>query len=71
VRIKVAGPLHLINTNGVDSFPITLADVLDGTSNTIWAAESGGRPYLYQGGVRQGLDLTLHGVHTPEDRRQD
>jgi prepilin-type N-terminal cleavage/methylation domain-containing protein/prepilin-type processing-associated H-X9-DG protein len=55
------GPL--INTNGVDSFPITLADVLDGTSNTIWAAESGGRPYLYQGGVRQGLDLTLHGVN--------
>jgi prepilin-type N-terminal cleavage/methylation domain-containing protein/prepilin-type processing-associated H-X9-DG protein len=54
------GPL--INTNGVDAFPITLADILDGTSSTIWAAESGGRPYLYQGNVRQGLDLTIHGV---------
>ena len=55
------GPL--INTNGVDSFPITLSDILDGTSNTIWAAESAGRPYLYQAGVRQGLDLTVHGVN--------
>jgi prepilin-type N-terminal cleavage/methylation domain-containing protein/prepilin-type processing-associated H-X9-DG protein len=55
------GPL--INTNGIDAFPITLADVIDGTSNTIWAAESGGRPYLYQDGVRQGLDLTVHGVN--------
>jgi prepilin-type N-terminal cleavage/methylation domain-containing protein/prepilin-type processing-associated H-X9-DG protein len=55
------GPL--INTNGVDAFPITLSDIIDGTSNTIWAAESGGRPYLYQGTVRQTLDLTKHGVN--------
>jgi prepilin-type N-terminal cleavage/methylation domain-containing protein/prepilin-type processing-associated H-X9-DG protein len=53
----------LINTNGVDSFPISLADIIDGTSNTIWAAESGGRPYLYQAGVRQSTDLTKHSVN--------
>jgi prepilin-type N-terminal cleavage/methylation domain-containing protein/prepilin-type processing-associated H-X9-DG protein len=53
----------VINTNGVDDFPITLSDILDGTSNTIWAAESGGRPYLYQQGVRQTLDMTQHGVN--------
>jgi prepilin-type N-terminal cleavage/methylation domain-containing protein/prepilin-type processing-associated H-X9-DG protein len=53
----------LINTNGVDAFPITISDILDGTSNTIWAAESAGRPYLYQDGVRQGTDLTIHGVN--------
>ena len=53
----------LINTNGVDSFPITLSDITDGTSNTIFVVESAGRPYLYQEGVRQGLDLTVHGVN--------
>jgi prepilin-type N-terminal cleavage/methylation domain-containing protein/prepilin-type processing-associated H-X9-DG protein len=55
------GPV--INTNGVDSFPITLSDIIDGTSNTVWAVESAGRPYLYQNGVRQTLDLTQHGVN--------
>ena len=53
----------LINTNGVDAFPITINDIVDGTSNTIWASESAGRPYLYQNGVQQGTDLTQHGVN--------
>jgi prepilin-type N-terminal cleavage/methylation domain-containing protein len=55
------GPV--INANGTDSFPITLSDITDGTSSTIWAVESAGRPYLYQGSVRQGVDLTKHSVN--------
>ena len=42
---------------------ISFADVVDGSSNTIFVAESAGRPYLYQGGVKQGADLTIHGVN--------
>jgi prepilin-type N-terminal cleavage/methylation domain-containing protein/prepilin-type processing-associated H-X9-DG protein len=42
---------------------VTFADVVDGTSNTILVAESAGRPYLYQGGVKRGTDLTVHGVN--------
>jgi prepilin-type N-terminal cleavage/methylation domain-containing protein/prepilin-type processing-associated H-X9-DG protein len=53
----------VINTNGVDNSPIRIADILDGTSNTIWAVESAGRPYLYQDGVRASSDLTEHGVN--------
>jgi prepilin-type N-terminal cleavage/methylation domain-containing protein len=55
------GPLT--NGNGVDKSEVTLTDITDGTSNTIWAAESAGKPYLYQNGVRQGLDLTTHVVN--------
>jgi prepilin-type N-terminal cleavage/methylation domain-containing protein/prepilin-type processing-associated H-X9-DG protein len=53
------------NVSGTgDTAPTTLTDIIDGTSNTILLAESAGRPYLFnQGGVRQGLDLTVHGVN--------
>lgn len=55
------GPLT--NGNGVDKSEVTLTDVTDGTSATIWAVESAAKPYLYQGGVRVGLDLTQHVVN--------
>jgi prepilin-type N-terminal cleavage/methylation domain-containing protein/prepilin-type processing-associated H-X9-DG protein len=45
-----------------DGQTISIADVIDGTSNTIFVAESAGRPYLWQGGTKQGSDLTVHGV---------
>jgi prepilin-type N-terminal cleavage/methylation domain-containing protein/prepilin-type processing-associated H-X9-DG protein len=42
---------------------ISISDISDGTSNTIFVAESAGRPYLYQGGVKQGTNLLAHGVN--------
>lgn len=43
---------------------VAIADVLDGTSNTIFVAESAGRPYLYnQGGTRQNADYRVKGVN--------
>jgi prepilin-type N-terminal cleavage/methylation domain-containing protein/prepilin-type processing-associated H-X9-DG protein len=39
---------------GVPDATVALTDAGDGTSNTIWAVESAGKPFLYnQGGVRQ------------------
>ncbi len=60
-----ANPYGVItNNSGSDAAPVTMTDVTDGTSNTILVTESAGRPYLYnQGGVRQGLDLTLAAVN--------
>src|SRR5262249_33652702 len=47
-----------------DGQTVSIADVKDGTSNTIFVAESAGRPYLYnQGGVKQSADLTVAGVN--------
>jgi prepilin-type N-terminal cleavage/methylation domain-containing protein/prepilin-type processing-associated H-X9-DG protein len=42
---------------------VSIADVKDGTSNTIFIVESAGRPYLYQGGVKQSASLTVAGVN--------
>jgi prepilin-type N-terminal cleavage/methylation domain-containing protein/prepilin-type processing-associated H-X9-DG protein len=42
---------------------LALADITDGTSNTVFASESAGRPYLYVNGVKQGITLTAHGVN--------
>jgi prepilin-type N-terminal cleavage/methylation domain-containing protein/prepilin-type processing-associated H-X9-DG protein len=42
---------------------LTLSDITDGTSNTFWAVESAGRPYLWVKGVKQGSDLTVHSVN--------
>lgn len=63
---SIQNPYGVItNSNAAngETTPITLNDISDGTSNTIVVAESAGRPYLYQNGVRQGLDLTVHGVN--------
>jgi prepilin-type N-terminal cleavage/methylation domain-containing protein/prepilin-type processing-associated H-X9-DG protein len=46
-----------------ETAPVSITDVTDGTSSTIAVVESAGRPYLFQGGVRQGLDLTQHSVN--------
>jgi prepilin-type N-terminal cleavage/methylation domain-containing protein/prepilin-type processing-associated H-X9-DG protein len=44
--------------------PVKITDIKDGTSHTLLVVESAGRPFLYnQGGVRQGLDLTVNGVN--------
>jgi prepilin-type N-terminal cleavage/methylation domain-containing protein/prepilin-type processing-associated H-X9-DG protein len=43
---------------------VTFRDVTDGTSNTAFAAESAGRPFLYnQGGKLQAPDYRVHGVN--------
>jgi prepilin-type N-terminal cleavage/methylation domain-containing protein len=47
-----------------DGQTVSIADVKDGTSNTIFVTESAGRPYLYnQGGVKQSADLTIASVN--------
>jgi prepilin-type N-terminal cleavage/methylation domain-containing protein len=64
--LSIANPFGVItnNVSGSETTVVTLTDITDGTSNTILLAKSAGRPYLYQaGGVRQGLDLTQHGVN--------
>lgn len=48
----------------VDGRHVTTAEVTDGTSNTIFVAESAGRPFLYnQGGVRQNASFQIQGVN--------
>jgi prepilin-type N-terminal cleavage/methylation domain-containing protein/prepilin-type processing-associated H-X9-DG protein len=51
------------NNNAADKNPVKLTDIIDGTSNTILVTESAGRPFLYQAGVQQGSDLTVHGTN--------
>ena len=46
-----------------DGQHITVADVTDGTSNTIFVAESAARPFLYYNGVKQSTSLTTAGVN--------
>jgi prepilin-type processing-associated H-X9-DG protein len=47
-----------------ETAPVKITDITDGTSHTLLVVESAGRPFLYtQGGVRQGLDLTVNGVN--------
>jgi prepilin-type N-terminal cleavage/methylation domain-containing protein/prepilin-type processing-associated H-X9-DG protein len=48
---------------GSDKNPITFSDITDGTSSTILVVESAARPFLYQGGVEQGTNLTVHSVN--------
>lgn len=47
----------------VDGAKIAISDILDGTSNTLFVIESGGRPYLYQGTKRQGTNWQTKGVN--------
>jgi len=47
----------------VKSGTVSVADVRDGTSNTIFVAESAGRPQLYVRGVRQSADYKIKGVN--------
>jgi len=63
----IQNPFGII-TNNVsatgETTPVTITDIRDGTSNTLLLVESAGRPFLYnQGGIRQGLDLTVNGVN--------
>ncbi len=63
--LTISNPYGAIDNqnNASDSAPIKLTDISDGTSNTILLAESAGRPFLYQNGVRVGTDLSAHGVN--------
>jgi prepilin-type N-terminal cleavage/methylation domain-containing protein/prepilin-type processing-associated H-X9-DG protein len=64
--ITPANPYGVITNNlstTGDTAPVAITDVVDGTSNTILVVESAGRPYLYQGDVRQGVTLSAHGVN--------
>jgi prepilin-type N-terminal cleavage/methylation domain-containing protein/prepilin-type processing-associated H-X9-DG protein len=63
--IAPTSPYGIITNNvGKETAPVAITDVTDGTSNTILLAESAGRPFLYNNaGVRQGQDLTQHGVN--------
>jgi type II secretory pathway pseudopilin PulG len=51
------------NLNASDPFPTKITDITDGSSNTFLLVESAGQPYLVQGGVQQGFDLTTHGTN--------
>jgi prepilin-type N-terminal cleavage/methylation domain-containing protein/prepilin-type processing-associated H-X9-DG protein len=56
------------NADGIltktDGQYISIADITDGLSNTIYVAESAGRPYLYnQGGVRVNANYGVDGVN--------
>jgi prepilin-type N-terminal cleavage/methylation domain-containing protein/prepilin-type processing-associated H-X9-DG protein len=42
---------------------VAIADVTDGTSNTIFVAESGGRPFLYRNGVKVNSNYKAQGVN--------
>ncbi|MBX9678207.1 MAG: DUF1559 domain-containing protein [Gemmataceae bacterium] len=42
---------------------VAIADVTDGTSNTIFVAESGGRPFLYRNGVKVNSNYKAAGVN--------
>lgn len=58
------GPITNTNSTVGETAPVKLTDITDGTSNTLLAVESAGRPYLFNhGGVRQGLDLTANVVN--------
>ena len=46
-----------------DNFTVSIARVTDGTSNTIFVAESAGRPYVYRRGVKVSGDLTVAGIN--------
>jgi prepilin-type N-terminal cleavage/methylation domain-containing protein len=62
--IAPANPYGVItNSLGSDPYPVAITDITDGTSNTLLVVESAGRPFLFQAGVQQGLDLTQHGVN--------
>jgi prepilin-type N-terminal cleavage/methylation domain-containing protein/prepilin-type processing-associated H-X9-DG protein len=62
--ITPTNPYGVITNNlGADPEKVKINDITDGTSKTILVVESAGRPVLYQGGVSQGLDLTVHGVN--------
>lgn len=62
--IVPANPFGVItNSNGADPYPVAITDIKDGTSNTILVAESAGKPFLFQGTVQQGLNLSLHGTN--------
>jgi prepilin-type N-terminal cleavage/methylation domain-containing protein len=51
------------NLNPADPFPTKITDLTDGSSNTLLLVESAGQPYLFQGRVQQGFDLTTHGTN--------
>ena len=42
---------------------VSVADVTDGTSNTIFVAESAGRPFLYRNGVKVNANYKSSGVN--------
>jgi prepilin-type N-terminal cleavage/methylation domain-containing protein/prepilin-type processing-associated H-X9-DG protein len=47
-----------------DGTYVSIADIIDGTSHTIFVTESAGRPFLYnQGGVRQNASWQTQGVN--------
>jgi prepilin-type N-terminal cleavage/methylation domain-containing protein/prepilin-type processing-associated H-X9-DG protein len=47
--LTTTNPLGVLSK--VDGARISVADITDGTSNTIFAVESAGRPYVYQNGT--------------------
>jgi len=57
--------LTVANPDGVLSKTqtVTFADITDGTSNTIYVVESAGKPFLYQGGVKQNSNWRTKGVN--------
>ncbi len=47
-----------------DNLTVSIANVIDGTSNTVFVTESAGRPFVYQrGGVKVSGDLTVAGIN--------
>ena len=47
-----------------DNLTVSIANVIDGTSNTVFVTESAGRPFVYQrGGVKVSGDLTTAGIN--------
>jgi len=59
--ITQSNPLGILSKT--DGENVSIADITDGTSNTIYIIESAGKPYLFQSGVRVNANYAVNGIN--------